>query len=167
MGGRELFWNKNSYQTCDSVKSKSVSGLTLRKDVSGPVSDLRCLLKFCFPAFAPQGSRWTDGATEETCNLRRLISLLQHNRLDKTASHFTDGSALSPACHSLRFQLSRPEAWTRGWRGMSRDYHDKHKHRNSDTAPFGTGFGLVQGLWGTWFTRRLGEAEDGSLLTMR
>ena len=103
----------------------------------------------------------------KTCNLRRLISLLQNSRLDETASHFTDGSALSPSCHSLRFQPSRPEAWTRGWRGMSRHYHNKRKYRNSDTVPFGTGFGFVHGLWGNWFTRRLGDAEDGSLLTIR
>jgi len=74
-------------------------------------------------------------APQKTGNLRRLISLLQHNRFDETASHFTDGSALSLSCHSLRFQPGRPEAWTRGWRGMSRQYHNERKYRNSLTAP--------------------------------
>jgi hypothetical protein len=96
---------------------------------------LRFLLKIASPLL--QRTAHVGGvAPQKTGNLRRLISLLQHGRLDKTASHFTDGSALSPSCHSLRFQPSRPEAWTRGWRGMSRHYHNERKYRKfSDTAP--------------------------------
>jgi hypothetical protein len=74
-------------------------------------------------------------APEKTGNFRRLISLLQHGGLDETASHFTDGSALSPSCQSLRFEPSRPEAWTRRWRDMSRHYHKECEYRKSITVP--------------------------------
>jgi hypothetical protein len=68
----------------------------------GRVSDLRFLLKFCVSAFATHGSHWTHG-TQNTCNLRRLASLLkQHGHFDETRSHFTIGSARPPSCHNLR-----------------------------------------------------------------
>ena len=108
---------------------------------TGVREDLRSLLKLCFPAFAMHGSRCTDGTLKNWQPPTPDIPA-QHSRLDESASHFTDGSALSPSCYRSRFQPSRPEAWTRGCRGMSRHYQDKRKYRKTDTAPFGYVHGL-------------------------
>src|SRR3972149_3212794 len=50
-----------------------------------------------------------------------------------------------PSCHSLRCQPSRPEAWTRGWRGMRRHYHNKkRKFYEFNTAPVSAKNGYVR-----------------------
>jgi len=87
---------------------ESVSGLTDRKDERAWVQLTwdRCQTCDSCSDFASlllqRTARVGRMAPQKTGNLQCLISLLQHGRLDETASHFTDGSALSPSCHSLR-----------------------------------------------------------------
>ncbi|HKZ76961.1 MAG TPA: hypothetical protein VJ124_01455, partial [Pyrinomonadaceae bacterium] len=78
------------------------------------VPDLRFLLKVWFPLPLLQRTVHVGGvAPQKTGTLRRLISLLQHGRLDEIASHFTEGSALSrlaTACGSSRAGTKRGQA---------------------------------------------------------
>src|SRR3989304_6072973 len=88
---------------------------------------LAILSQSLLPRFCNARLTQTDGALIN-CQPPTPDTPAQHGHLDETALHFTDRSALSPSCHSLRFQSSRPEAWARGgaetWRRGGRKFVD-------------------------------------------
>ncbi|HLE64221.1 MAG TPA: hypothetical protein VI750_13815, partial [Pyrinomonadaceae bacterium] len=99
-----------------------------------PVSDLRLLLKFRFPAFATHGSRWTHGTLRNLQPPRPDIptptaASMKPRRTSPLVPLFPRPVTV---CGSSR---AGPEAWTHGWRGMSRHYHNERKYRKTDTAP--------------------------------